>query len=152
MFEYEYSKEVSDLKKYIEYCENNGYVLENKYKQSRTIYRNDNKTMARITINTTDDKVIKELDFKEDKLSGDELIVRKESKSIEFIDDEAVESILEFLNYKKDNTLIRTRYTYKKDNIKFEFDEYVEPAKKNIIALEGQKEIVDKIWEDINKD
>ncbi len=151
MVEYEYSKEVEDLNKFITYCESNGFVLENKYKQTRTIYRNENKTMARITINESDGNIIKELDFKEDKLSSDELIVRKESMSIEFTDDEAVNSILDFLNYNKDNTLIRTRYTDKKDNVKFEFDEYIEPSKKNIIALEGEKEIVDNIWKEINE-
>ena len=152
MHEYEYSKEVKDLNKYIKYCEDNGFILESKFKQQRTIYRKDNKTMARITINESNGNIVKELDFKEDKLSSDELIVRKESLSIEFSDDKAVDSILEFLGYKKDNTLIRTRYTYKKGNAKFEFDEYEKPEKKNIIALEGKKILVDQIWINVNRE
>ena len=73
MVEYEYSKEVEDLNKFITYCESNGFVLENKYKQTRTIYRNENKTMARITINESDGKIIKELDFKEQNSIFDEI-------------------------------------------------------------------------------
>ena len=50
MKEYEYSFEVKNLTPFINYCEENNYNLTNKNKQSRTIYRNANKTMARITI------------------------------------------------------------------------------------------------------
>ena len=147
MIEYEYSNEVNNLSKYINYCNSNGYILDKKEVQTRTIYRNENKTIARITINDNGEKV---LDFKEDKLSSSELTVRKESLPIRFEDDEAVYSILEFLNYKKDNTMKRIRYTYRKEKIIFELDEYEEPDKRYIVSLEGDKEIVDKIWKEIN--
>lgn len=39
-----------------------------------------------------------------DNINDDILIERREPKSIEITDDDAVESILDFLNYKKDNT------------------------------------------------
>lgn len=147
MMEYEYSKVVEDLKKYISYCESNGYILEKKSLQERTLYRNENGTIARITINDNNDK---ELDFKEDKMPDQELIVRKESLPIKFTDDEVVNSILDILNYKKDNTLKRYRYVYTKDNVKFELDEYLEPEKKCVAAIEGDKELVDIIWKEIN--
>ena len=149
MEEYEYSKVVDNLDKYINYCNDNGYIL-SVSNQVRTIYRN-NGLMARITINDIDGVVTKELDFKEDKLSDSELIVRKESMALEFNDDNVVESILDFLNYKKDNTLIRKRYTYIKDDIKFELDEYSSPDKKLVASIEGNKEIVDKIWNELNQ-
>lgn len=147
MKEYEYSFEVKSLSPYIKYCEENGYFLKDKNKQSRTIYRNSNKTMARITINESNEKVTKQLDFKDDILSNDVLIERKESMALDFADDEAVNSILEFLNYRKDNTLIRTRIVYEKNGIKFELDDYQEPRKAFVVAIEGEKSKVDKEYE-----
>ena len=102
--EYEYSFKVKEIDPYIEYCKNNGYEFIEETNQSRTLYRNTNKTMARITIKEKNNIIKKLLDFKDDNITDDILIERRESKSIEFTDDDAVESILDFLNYKKDNT------------------------------------------------
>ena len=151
MKEYEYSKKVDNLDKYIDYCEINGFVLKEKIKQIRTIYRKNDSTIARITINENNGVIKRELDFKEDKLSDEELIVRKESLSLEFDDEKSVLSILDFLNYKQDNTLERIRYIYEKDDIKFEFDEYIKPERCNVVSLEGNKEKADKIWLEIKK-
>lgn len=151
MKEYEYSKKVDNLDKYIDYCEINGFVLKEKIKQIRTIYRKNDSTIARITINENNGVIKRELDFKEDKLSDEELIVRKESLSLEFDDEKAVLSILDFLNYKKDNTLERTRYVYEKEDAKFEFDEYVKPEKCNVVSLEGEKNKTDRIWLELDK-
>ena len=118
--EYEYSFKVLDLTPYHKYCKENDYELLEVTNQSRTLYRHINKTMARITIKECNNTIIKTLDFKEDKLSSDVLIERKESEAITFTDDAAVDSILEFLEYKKDNTLIRKRYVYKLADIKLE--------------------------------
>ena len=108
--EYEYTFQVKDLKPYFNFCENNGFKLKSKFKQTRTIYRNPNKTMARITINQENDGKKKFLDFKEDNLvKGAVLKELNESLPIEFTDDNAVNSILEFLGYTKDNTMERTR-------------------------------------------
>ena len=116
MNEYEYSFKVESIERYIDYCNNNGYELIDKVKQTRTLYRNSNKTMARITIN--DNKMF--LDFKEDNLTEDILKIRKESLPLEFNDIKSINSILDFLEYKKDITLIRNRKIYEKDNVKFE--------------------------------
>ena len=51
MKEYEYSFEVKSLQPYIIYCQNNKYTMKDRNEQVRVIYRNTNKTMARITIN-----------------------------------------------------------------------------------------------------
>lgn len=149
--EYEYSFKVKDLKPYIDYCKENNYEFIEETKQSRTIYRNENKTMARITIKEKNNNIKKLLDFKDDILTDDVLIERRESKQVEFNDDEPIESILNFLNYKKDNTLIRTRYVYEKENVKFELDDYESPEKTFVIAIEGNKNEVDKVYEDITK-
>lgn len=151
MNEYEYSKNVKSIKKYIDYCENNGFKLEEKVTQTRTLYRKNDGTMARITKSESNGIIRKELDFKEDKLTSEELTIRKESLPLMYTDDKAVLSILDFLCYTKDNTLERTRYTYVKENAKFELDEYVKPKKTFIVSLEGEKNIVDKIWLECNK-
>ncbi len=151
MKEHEYSFEVKDLSPYINYCEENNYNFVSRNKQTRIIYRKENKTMARLTINESDGKVVKELDFKEDKLSSNILIERKESLALSYTNDEAVESILDFLDYKKDNTLIRTRIVYKKDGVKFEFDIYEEPRQTCVVALEGDEEKTDAVYNEISK-
>ena len=151
MIENEYSKKVDNLNDYIEYCKRNGFILDSKINQTRVLYRHSNKTLARITINNINIILKKYLDFKEDKLTSDELISRKESKMIEFTDDEAVYSILDFLGYKKDNTLERVRYVYKKEDIVFELDEYIKPNKSCVVSLEGEKDKISKIWEELFK-
>lgn len=141
--EYEYSYKVDSLDKYIEYLDNNYKFIE-KYKETRVIYRN-NGNMARITTRNNNYY----LDFKENKLGSDDLIVRKESKTIKFDNLDNCESILEFLNYKKDNSLSRYRTIYEGNNIKFEIDEYIEPEKSFVVSFEGDKDICDRVAEEI---
>lgn len=147
--EYEYSFKVDSIDKYIDYCNNNDYELIDKVKQTRTLYRNSNKTMARITINEYENNTKMFLDFKEDNLTDDILKIRKESLPLEFNDIESIKSILEFLDYKKDITLTRTRIIYEKDNVKFEIDEYESPEIYNVVAIEGEKEEVDKVYNEL---
>ncbi len=150
MYEYEYSFNVKSIDEYINFCKKNKFKLISKFKQTRIIYRNPNKTMARITIEEGK-KIEKILDFKEDKLTNNDLNVRKESKALKFEDNDAVESILEFLNYSKDNTLIRNRIVYIKENVKFEIDEYECPSKNYVVAIEGEKEQVDLIYNELSE-
>lgn len=144
--EYEYSYTVDDLSKVLDYLDKNYKFIE-KYKEQRFIYRNSNHTMARITYKNNE----MFLDFKEDKLSDKELIERKESKSIKIDDLESTEDILSFLDYKKDNSMIRYRSIYEGNNIKFEIDEYLEPKKAYVISFEGNKDICDKVNENIKE-
>ena len=144
--EYEYSYTVDDLSKVLDYLDKNYKFIE-KYKEQRVIYRNSNHTMARITYKNNEML----LDFKEDKLSDKELIERKESKSIKMDDLESTEDILSFLDYKKDNSMIRYRSIYEGNNIKFEIDEYLEPKKAYVISFEGNKDICDKVNENIKE-
>ena len=144
--EYEYSYTVDDLSKVLDYLDKNYKFIE-KYKEQRVIYRNSNHTMARITYKNNE----MFLDFKEDKLSDKELIERKESKSIKIDDLESAENILSFLDYKKDNSMIRYRSIYEGNNIKFEIDEYLEPKKAYVISFEGNKDICDEVNEIIKE-
>lgn len=152
MTEYEYSFKVKDLKPYIDYCKLNGYELIEESSQKRTLCRHDNKTMARITIKGKNGIIKKELDFKDDILTDDVLIERRESKAIVFDDDEAVDSVLEYLGYRKDTILLRERIVYKKNNVVFELDNYESPDKALVVAIEGEKEAVDKIYLEIKPD
>ncbi len=146
MIEYEYSFEVMNLQPFIDYCENNNYKLIEESCQTRVIYRNENKTIARLTLNELNGNVVKKLDFKDDKLSENDLIERRESLALVYKDESAVQSILEFLNYKKDNTIKRFRKTYEKQGVKFELDHYFQPKDMFVVAIEGEKYEVDKVY------
>ena len=147
--EYEYSFEVDSFFKYTEYCRRNKYTLVSQDKETRIIFRKDDKTMARITIKENSDGTTKFLDFKEDKLSDDVLIERRESKKLKFENDDEVLSILDFLGYKEDNQLIRNRTIYAKKGVKFELDEYLEPSKSLVVAIEGNKKEVDIVYNEV---
>ena len=58
----------------------------------------------------------------------------------------AVDSILDMLEYTKDKTLIRTRMVYKKRNVIFEIDKYDAPEVMFVVAIEGEKEDVDRTY------
>ncbi len=146
--EYEYSFAVSAIDEYIKFCNDNNFNFIDVIKQTRIIYRNKNKTIARLTIEDNQ-KTVKKLDFKEDKLTKKDLNVRKESKSLLFDDDNAVESILEFLRYRKDNTIVRTRMIYEKVNIRFEIDKYEQPNQNFVVAIEGEKKEVDQVYKEL---
>ena len=144
--EYEYCYKVSDLKEYLEYIKN--YDFKETYKENRVIYRNnENNTISRITYKND----LMFLDFKENKISDNDLIERKESKTIKFDDLENCEDILNFLNYKKDNTIIRNRSIYQGDKIKFEIDEYLEPEKAFVLSFEGDKNTCDFVNKELEK-
>lgn len=148
--EYEYTFKVASLEPFFEYCQNNEFVFKGKFQQTRIIYRNENKTMARITINEDAKGITKELDFKEDNWVADAIVKElRESLPLEYESDKSVFSILEFLKYKKDNTLIRNRYVYENEDVKFELDEYKQPEQSLVVAIEGTKEIVDKIYNEV---
>lgn len=104
--EYEYSFKVNDITPFVEYCINNSYELKEEYEQTRTLYKNGGKVMARITKNVYKEDEVEILNFKDDNLSDSVLKVSRESKDL-LINDENrdfVKSLLEILelNEKKD--------------------------------------------------
>ena len=135
--EYEYCYKVDDLKDYLDYIKDK-YEFKEKYQEKRIIYRNNDK-IARITYK--DNEMY--LDFKENKISNSDLIIRRESKKIKFDDLDSCEDILAFLNYEKDNTITRIRSIFTGEDIKFEIDEYIEPEKSYVLSFEGKKEVCD---------
>lgn len=143
--EYEYSFKVTKLDKYLDIIKNK-YKYVNSYDEKRIIYRKDD-TIGRITYK----EGCVYLDFKENKLSDNDLIIRKETKSIKFDNVDNCENILEFLGYYKDNSIYRKRTIYQGENIKFEIDEYYEPECVLVLSFEGKKETCDKVYKDFEK-
>ncbi len=146
--EYEYSYKVNDLKEYLNYLDSN-YKFVEKYKEKRVIYR-CNDLIARVTHK----KNILTLSFKENKITNDDLNIRRESKEMIFENIDNCENILSFLGFKKDNTLVRYRSIYKGKNITFEIDEYVKPEVCYVVSFEGEKKTCDKVnllLKDLNK-
>ncbi len=150
--EYEYSFQVKSLEPYIEYCEKNGYMKTKDIEQSGKEFKGPNITVARIKIQkSVDGQVKKILDFKEDDDSPVLVKNRRESLPLEFEDEEAVMSMLEFLGYVVPNgEYTRTRIVYEKEQVKFEMDFYHE-SKNKVMAIEGEKEQVDKVYEEIKE-
>lgn len=143
--EYEYSFKVKSLEPYISYLEEKGYILESTENQVRTLYKNNSGIMARIT----NKNGIEELDFKNDNDSEDILKVSKETIPLVLNESNkgAILSILDILDYKESIKLVRTRYVYIKDDIKFEIDDYTSPEIIKVVAVEGKKKQVDLEYE-----
>lgn len=152
MKEYEYSFNVDNIQPYIDYCENNGYIQASVSEQNRTVYenKNDRNKIARITttkIGTTTETLF---DYKTITTSEKALKISKETKPIR-VTSENKQDILTRLENEgffitADNT--RIRYVYTKDNVTFEIDDYIKPVMK-VVAIEGEKTAVDKVYEEI---
>lgn len=56
----------------------------------------------------------------------------------------------DILDLKLCKTLIRKRYVYTHNNIKFEIDKYSEPVM-NVVGIEGKKDEVDSTYNDIKE-
>lgn len=148
MVEYEHSFQVNDWEKAIKFCKKNGYALIEDFKQTRKVFSNaSSKINARLTINEKNGKTTKFLDFKQNTLNIKKYRGKKESLELPYTDDAAVESILEILKYKLTSVVKRFRKTFEKDDLKFEIDHYFEPYDKFVVAIEGEKEVVEKMFD-----
>lgn len=150
--EYEYSFKVKDIKPFIDYCINNNYQKNKEYEQTRLLYKNGGKVMARITKNTYENEVIEVLNFKDDNTNDSILKISRETKDLVITDENRsfVESLLEILDLKETKKLVRKRYVYKKDNVLFELDNYSNP-KMNVVAIEGIKSEVDIVYNELKQ-
>lgn len=150
MIEYEYSFKVLDIKPFIKFCENKNYEKEESITQTRILYKNENGVLARITTNERNNQVKQYLNFKEENESEKVLKESKETSMLEVSSEnkDFIKSMLEILNFHKSKELKRTRYIYKKDNVKFEIDYYVQPEMQ-VVAIEGEKNEVDTVYKEI---
>ena len=152
MIEYEYSFRVDSIDNIIDYCISNGYkLLESNY-QERKLYTNSNRVLARITKNVINSKESIVLDFKDENNSdfiykeSRESIPLKVGKNIK-----SINSILEILDYKLSKVLERHRTVYAKDGIKFEIDSYTSPEIAFVVAIEGNKSLVESIYKEVSE-
>jgi len=152
MKEYEYSFKVKELKSYLKYCTKENYFKEKEEKQIRDLYSNNSGVLARITTSKIKNKEIITVDFKGEDDSNEILKTTKESLPL-IIDKNSLKafySILNILGYKIIKHLVRKRVVYVKGKVKFEIDKYIYPEKMNVVAIEGKKIDVDKIYNEIN--
>lgn len=152
--EFEHSFKVTDIKPFLDYCEQNGYKKESVVVQNRKVYENalDKKIIARITTETKNEETKTILDFKNVNSKNGDLNISSESIPLVIKDNDldAIESILETINFIQAADNLRTRYVYSKNNIKFEIDEYIRPQAK-VVAIEGDKFEVEKTYQTIKQ-
>lgn len=149
--EYEYSFKVDSLDEYKKYCEENGYEKRLEYDQVRELFTSDNKVLARITTTKTENNIDIFLDFKDDDDSDKVYKESRETIPLKVTDENrgAIDSILNILGYKKKKHLVRKRYIYKKGKVKFEMDDYTKPEIMHVVAIEGDKDEVTKVYNEI---
>ena len=151
LVEYEYSFKVDSLDEYKKYCEENGYEKRLEYDQVRELFTSDNKVLARITTTKTGENTDVFLDFKDDDDSDKVYKESRETIPLKVTDENrgAIDSILNILGYKKKKHLVRKRYIYKKGKVKFEMDDYTKPEIMHVVAIEGDKDEVTKVYNEI---
>ena len=139
------------MPQWIKYCQKNDYQLEKENYQIRELFKNKNKILARITSEIEKKKRTCVLDFKDD--NNTEVLIKEARETIPITvsraNRKAIDSMLEMLEFYKDKTLKRKRISYIKSGVKFEIDEYIEPEKCFVVAIEGEKEVVDKTYKDV---
>lgn len=154
MKEYEYSFKVESIEPYIKYVEENGYEKKSVETQNRIVYENKHSKniISRITTKNKDGKKETTLDFKNVEKKKNNLNDSRESLPIKINKNnrKAIESILDVLDFYEAANNTRTRYVYEKGNVKFEIDDYIVP-KMQVVAIEGKKEDVDSVYENLNK-
>lgn len=148
MIEYEYSQKVKSIEPFIKYCIDNDYEKEFENYQIRKLYTSPNKILARLTTIEDNSKSSTVLDFKDEDDSDKILKASRETIPLEVTkeNEESIMSIFNILDYKLSKTLKRNRVVYTKGNVKFEMDNYIEPETFCVLAIEGFKEEVDKVY------
>lgn len=144
MIEYEYSYIVDSTALYIKYCIENEYEKVAQSYQIRELYTNSQKILARITTETIKGKTLAILDFKDENDSDAVLKTARETIPLNITEDnqESIYSIIAILGFQKSKVLKRNRVVYQKDEVKFEIDEYLEPDKQYVVAIEGIKQLL----------
>lgn len=61
----------------------------------------------------------------------------------------AILSILDTTDFILQSDNVRTCYVYKKDDVMFEMDDYTKPQIMQVVALEGNQEKVEQIYNEI---
>lgn len=152
MNEYEYSFKVESIKPYLDYCIKNNYEKESEVIQNRIVYENKHTKdiIARITKKIIDQKEEIIFDIKNVGKRDDKLKDSVESLPLVLINEteKVINSMIKVLDFYEAANNYRIRYVYKKNNVKFEIDDYIQP-KMQVIGIEGNKIQVDKVYKDL---
>ena len=152
MKEYEHSFKVESILPYLEYCKEKGYIELDSVTQNRVVYENSNSDhiIARITTETVGGKERTVFDCKNVGSKRKDLNISNESIPMELTEEtkKIVLSMLEVLEFYVAADNLRTRYTFKKEGVTFEIDEYIRPQNQ-VVAIEGKEEAVEKVYSDI---
>lgn len=150
--EYEHSFSVKSVEPFINYCKNNGYLQQSVVTQNRVVYENkhNSKIIARLTTEFSGEKQTTVIDFKNVNAKKDDLNISTESIPLVVTPDNknCIMSILQTLNFVEAANNLRTRYVFVKDGVTFEIDNYTRPQMQ-VVAIEGQKQQVERVYEDI---
>lgn len=150
--EYEYSFKAKSITPYIDYCKKNGYTKISITSQNRIVYENKHikGIIARITTDIKDGIENTVFDCKNVNNKNENLKISTESMPLVITEEnkDIILSILNTLDFFEAANNLRTRYVYEKNNVIFEIDDYTRPEMK-VIAIEGKKEEVDKVCEEI---
>ena len=141
MEEYKCSFKVNNLEPYFKYLEINGYAFNETKKETRIIFKNENGTAARISIDESRGLKVKKLEFKG--------VSSNESLPIFFEASDTIKSVLNVLEYQKDSCMIKTKFSYSKNGITIKLDDFEKPEKMGLVTILGDQEIVDELYYDI---
>ena len=148
MEEYEYNFKVKSLEPVFMYLKENNYKEIFNKKQNRIVYENieNRNIISRITSNDEDYL----FDFKNKSYETETLKISKESLPLKIKkeDIENVKSILDVLGFEQTSNIVRTRFVFVKDEVKFEIDDYIKP-KMLVVAIEGKRDKVDKVYNEV---
>ncbi len=148
MEEYEYSFKVKSLEPVFMYLKENNYKEIFNKKQNRIVYENikNRNIISRITSNDEDYL----FDFKNKSYETETLKISKASLPLKIKkeDIENVKSILDVLGFEQTSNIVRTRFVFVKDEVKFEIDDYIKP-KMLVVAVEGKRDKVDKVYNEV---
>lgn len=152
MKEYEYSFKVKSIKPFIDYCEENGYEKVSEVIQNRIVYENKHTEdiIARITKKIIDGNEKAVFDIKNVGKRNENLKDSTESIPLTITEENTniIDSMLSVLDFYEAANNYRTRYIYVKNGVKFEIDDYIRP-KMQVIGIEGNKDAVDTIYNEI---
>lgn len=148
MEEYEYNFKVKSLEPVFIYLKENNYKEIFNKKQNRIVYENikNRNIISRIT--SSDEDYL--FDFKNKSHETETLKISKESLPLKIKkeDIENVKSILDVLEFEQTSNIVRTRFVFVKDEVKFEIDDYIKP-KMLVVAIEGKRDKVDKVYNEV---
>ena len=112
------------------------------------LYMEASKLTEGVVVTFNDEDYL--FDFKYKSYETETLKISKESLTLKIKkeDIENVKSILDVLGFEQTSNIVRTRFVFVKDEVKFEIDDYIKP-KMLVVAIEGKRDKVDKVYNEV---